>query len=51
MVEVEGSAAGADRNDVGAALRWQCAEPGWPTSALGMLEWLPSPEQGCFEML
>ena len=41
----------AGRNDAGAASRWQCAEPGWPTSALGMLEWLPSHEQGCSEML
>ena len=40
----------AGRNDARAASRWQCAELGWPTSALGMLEWLPSPEQDCSEM-
>ena len=27
----------ADRNGLGAALRWQLVEPKWPTSALGML--------------
>ena len=41
----------AGRNEAGAALRWQCVEPEWPTSALGMLEWLSSLKQGCSEML
>ena len=40
-----------DRDDAGVASRWQCAEPGRPISALSMLEWLPSLEQGCSEML
>ena len=27
----------ADRNGLGAALRWQLVKPEWPTFALGML--------------
>ena len=41
----------AGRNEAGTALRWQCVEPDWPTSALGMLEWLSFLEQDYSKML